>query len=394
MLQVDRHDAPSRQWSDSQASAESSHLKEDRPALLAALSANATLVAWLVFLGFGGSLLTLYYVQIRYFPDLEWKDSLAYLAAMSVLGGGIVNVYALLLFFPGVIWSEFLIFDRDLCTEFCSAVPEGGFANPEEPCFWQTWRRLGIPFTIFMIIVHAGMPWKASGLVIATISGLIALTGYSLLDFRTLRRHLSLEKDKARSLRVKYITAVNAAALSSFASLLFIEWLVKASATLQLLVACTATVVISNFLVAVQFRNKPGRAVIVGIIAALVLLCSGEYLDGGKQALSLRIMSGFGLGSESTVTLVVTDAGVEILDAYELPPSVFSHAGSAALSQGSTPVEPNASRERALRGARILSRLGSEYLIEVNGRRMTLPKNVVRSWYDDLPATKAAAMSR
>src|ERR1700688_167343 len=84
------------------------------PAVLSMLTGNATLMAWLVFLGLGGAFLTSYSAQIHYFPVLDWKESFSYLAAMMILGGGVAVVYSLLLFFPGVIWSEFLISDSEL----------------------------------------------------------------------------------------------------------------------------------------------------------------------------------------------------------------------------------------------------------------------------------------
>lgn len=78
------------------------------------VTANATLIAWLVFLGFGSAFLAFFYSHIHYFPELKWQESFSYLAAASIFGGGVVAVYSLLLFVPGWIWSEFLIFDAEL----------------------------------------------------------------------------------------------------------------------------------------------------------------------------------------------------------------------------------------------------------------------------------------
>src|SRR3954463_15106333 len=99
-------------------------------------TANATLIAWLLFLGFGSAFLAFYYSHIHYFPELEWQESFSYLAAASVLGGGLVAVYGLLLFIPGWIWSEFLIFDATLLEEkiLCYSVRRGGTVDP---CFWR-----------------------------------------------------------------------------------------------------------------------------------------------------------------------------------------------------------------------------------------------------------------
>src|SRR4029077_11920699 len=99
------------------------------------LATNATLVAWLVFLGFGSAFLALFYSRIHYFPEIKWEESFSYLAAVSVLGGGVVAIYGLLLFVPGWIWSEFLIFDTELERgTLCYFYDLSG--NRSEPCFW------------------------------------------------------------------------------------------------------------------------------------------------------------------------------------------------------------------------------------------------------------------
>jgi hypothetical protein len=87
----------------------------------------------------------------------------------------------------------------------------------------------------------------------------------------------------------------------------------------------------------------------------------------------------------------VAGEGVEVLDAYKLPPSVFRTIGTARAPNGSALPLPNVSREGALRGAKILSRLGSKYLIEVQGQRITLPKSMVRSWSAQIPPARPAA---
>src|SRR6185503_19252287 len=76
--------------------------------------ANGTLICWLLFLGFGSAFLASYYSHIHYFPELKWEEAFSYLAAVSVLGGGVMAVYGMLLFVPGWIWSEFIIFDAEL----------------------------------------------------------------------------------------------------------------------------------------------------------------------------------------------------------------------------------------------------------------------------------------
>jgi hypothetical protein len=100
--------------SEPKSNAKSTESKENPSGIL---TANATLVAWLIFLGFGSAVLASYYAHIHYLPELKWEESFAYLAAVTILGGGIVAIYVLLLYLPGWIWSEFLIFDSELQQE-------------------------------------------------------------------------------------------------------------------------------------------------------------------------------------------------------------------------------------------------------------------------------------
>ena len=109
---------------------------------------NGTLIAWLVFLTFGGGLLALYYARIDYLPDIEWSASIVYLAVASIIGGGVGGLFALSLFVPGFIWGTFLVFDRHLADTFCYR-----HIN-KEPCFRAIWRNIGRPFFVVVLISH------------------------------------------------------------------------------------------------------------------------------------------------------------------------------------------------------------------------------------------------
>jgi hypothetical protein len=327
------------------------------------LTSNASLLAWLLFLGFGGAFLALYYANIHYLPDLEWDQSFSYLAAMSILGGGITLIYGSLLFFPGVIWSEFLIFDTELQGSLCY------MGKGAEPCFLSIGKQVVLPFAILMGAVHVVAPWGLTAVALTAAGVLAILTWYSHREFskdlrRTAIRHTDAMKN---SLLLKYVATVDVAALLSVASLLLIYRIVDPNRTSALLLMiCTGVVVISNSLVAVQFRHKPGRAIVTGILAAFVLLTSGEVLSDGRAALSTRLMEKFGFGTGEGITLSVNDAGREVLVVNGLHPAPFRGGGT-------------------IREAHILSRLGTEYFIEAEGRRVAIPKNMVLSWSTESP---------
>lgn len=315
------------------------------------LSASGAGVSWLIFLSFGSLLLTLYYRQINYFPELSWEEALTYLAAVSVLGGGGTAIYALLLFIPGAIWSEFLIFDSKLRNILCY--------QGREPCFKHISLTLGLPFLTLMVLVHLA---AASGS--QTVTFVVSAVGAAsvLACFAWIFKEM-----RPATLRLKYVMSASLSAWVSLAALLILYSIASPSEHSPFMLSiCTAVVVASNFLVAVQFRQRPARAITTGLLAAFILLVCGEFVEGGRAALSTRVMEEFGLGGESRrnlLTLVVSQEGRDAFAAQcvKTPPSI-------------------AEGKWAIQNARILSRLGSEYYLQVGECRVALPKDQVTSW--------------
>jgi hypothetical protein len=335
---------------------------EKSSGVLGVLTSNATLMAWLVLLGFGGALLTFYYNQIHYFPELKWEESFTYLIAISLLGGFVAAIYSFLLYFPGVIWSELLIFDTELLKELCypTRVGEEKF---EEPCLLSLWRHVAAPFSFYMIALHFAMLENVILVGTTAISGLVVLTLFYHSEFSDILKEV---KERRASRLLKAVAAADVAALLSFVSLFVLYKIVDPEGySWPLLLLCTLVVVVSNVLVAIQFRNKPGRAALTGIVAALVLLFCGEVVSEGRAALSTRIMERFGLGKGS-VRMVVTATGIEVLQGQEVR---FKPSGQNGV----------------ICNAKLLSRLGSEYYVEVQGHRVTLAKDLVRSWSAEIP---------
>jgi hypothetical protein len=359
-----------------QGSEEEAQERSDAKRATSILGANEVLASWFVFLGFGGFFLILYYCRIGYFPELEWEKSLTFLAAISLLGGGITAIYGLALVVPGFIWSEFLIFDQFLRQRFCYEGPDG-----REPCFQSLLEKLVLPFAVFMAAVHAvallQRPWIV---VLTAVVGLGALCRHSYGLFKEEIKKIQeaaaeggrlkrfMEKNESTCL-YKYTATAGVAALAGLTSFLIIYTIVSVSPSFKsagLLFICTFSAVVSNLLVAVQFRHKPVRAILTGVVAALTLLIAGEILAGDREALSMRVMDQFGIGGrdqEHAITVVVSKAGREVL--------TRNHVEKMSPREGDT---------AAIENVRIFSRLGDEYLIEAEGRRIVLPKTMVLSW--------------
>jgi hypothetical protein len=339
-------------------------------------------------------LLVLYHFNIHYLPELEWRESLTYLVALSLLGGLVAILYSLLLFFPGLIWSEFLIHDSELEKKLCYQVPSGHF----EACYRKVGHHMAFPFFIFMAAMHvaalASESWVlplTAGILLLLISIYLAWRFLLQLEDRTgetlellpmikgalksLWRLVTNKKDlqptpgSSSSLLLKYVVLFNISALISLVSLLFLYAIVDPDEGSWMLVICTCVVVATNLLVAVQYRRRPGRAVVTAILATLVLLGCEESksLSGQQESLSSQLMAGFGIGADE-VMLIAKNEAIPILKGHKV---------QHETNHGVVTIE----------NARILSRLGREYFIEAAGRRVVIPRELVLSW--STPATPA-----
>jgi hypothetical protein len=316
------------------------------------LTGNASLLAWLMILGFGGALLVLYYSHIHYFPELEWKESLTYLIALSLLGGTVAVLYGLLLFVPGVIWSEFLKHDSEL---------EDKPAGQLELCFLQVALHVALPFLGFMGVMHfAALTRHFWTIATPAVVVLALISVYLSWRFQV---HIE-KKDKADKgfLLLKYVGLFNVSALISLASLLFLFDIVSSDKLLRAMFPiCTMVVVASNLLVAAQFHHRLSGAVVTAILATLILLGCGEMFGGPDGALSSRLMARFGIGVDE-VTLVAKEEAKGIFESHGVD------------------VEPVRSGTVTIREARILSRLGKEYFVEAGTRRVAIPQDLILSW--------------
>src|SRR5436305_2632721 len=149
-----------------------------------------------------------------------------------------------------------------------------------------------------MIAIHFAIFAGIGLLIVITITGLAGLIWYSRCEFkRVLETKSFITQAAPVSLLIKYTSTSGAAALVSIVSLFILYNIIDRSGdSWPLLVICTVGVVVSNLLVAVQFRDKPTRAVLTGIIAATTLLICGETLSENGQSQTARLPSSLGRG--------------------------------------------------------------------------------------------------
>lgn len=146
---------------------------------------DTSVVFWLILFVFGGGLLALYYAGIGYFPEVTWQDALTYMALMTIIGGSLLVAYSFLLFVPGAIWSEMLIFDKHFHQRKVLMMETPDW----EPCVWSVTKRIVFPFAIFMASSHFLLylldpEGRPAGLVAGgAAASLLAVSGLLARDF-------------------------------------------------------------------------------------------------------------------------------------------------------------------------------------------------------------------
>ncbi|HLW80195.1 MAG TPA: hypothetical protein VKU44_11420, partial [Terriglobia bacterium] len=353
---------------------------------------EATLLLWLFMFAFGGGGLARYYSRIGYFPEIDWHQALSYLAALGITGGWIILVFGVLLFVPGYIWCEFLIFDPAIQSLLCFV--KGG--RPE-PCVLTSGRYVTGPFLIIIILWHGILlmstrdvrpgsidgplgahPWLA-------IAGIMPLlVAASVHMWRGLHKHLErsgLSDIDQKSKLTKYVFSFNVSVLLGLFGLAVISWILRAEDDLWLMALCSLVVVASNLLVAMQFRVGITRAMFTTAIAATILLVAGEINPGQRLTLVDRVMEGYGFTRQKTSTLVLAEEACKFL-------------------QGLIKVEPLNEKFCAVSKVAILSRLGVDFFVDVQGQRISIPKDLVESWSvpsltsaPETPGTRSSAPS-
>jgi hypothetical protein len=145
---------------------------------------EANLAVWLILFVLGGGLLALYYADVGYFPEFIWGDALTYMALMTIIGGSLLVAYGFLLFVPGVIWSEYLISDRQLFQ-----VLKMG-ARDWEPCVFSVTKRILFPFALFMTSCHCllylldkNKGWSAGLVAAGAAASLVTVSSLLGRDF-------------------------------------------------------------------------------------------------------------------------------------------------------------------------------------------------------------------
>jgi len=337
------------------------------------LTANTTLTVWLSFLAIGGGILALYYARIGYLPEIEWKSVLIYLFIGTIVGGVMGLLLTLSLFIPGVLWSEFIIFEPTLEKHLSYHM------GRKEPCMRSIIKCLGLPFLLVLLISHMLLLF-GSALEYWASAGVLLLLTFWLMRLRferLLRGHRAKAKvtNKTKAGRVwnskriykllkprrKFMARqtfkcsfwFTLSVLLSQVSM-YVIYRLSGSVPLSrrfmaLTVLCTAGVWISNHVVAFWYHRNPRQAVVTSFVAAGLLLFTADNFS----SLSVRLLNRYGIGYNKRVNMLVSSHGFEIITSLGVP-----DCGTSQICN-----------------VEILSKVGDQYFLRVGDTAyVTLPK--------------------
>lgn len=323
---------------------------------------DTTVLVGLVFLGFGGGIISFYYSHIRYLPDIEWSQSIVHLATATLIGGGFALLLALSLFLPGCMWSAFLIRDERLKDSFWI------HKDSDEVCVRTLLLNIGFPFGVVVFVNHlvllaAEEGWEDYLLYVYGFTCTILLIPMGFWIRQNLEKLLekkSLGREKGRRL-FKYIAWFLVSIIVSQFSMLLI-YLFSGRPTGKAFwittFFCTLGVLISNHFVAIHYEKSRVQSVLVSLVIAGLLL----FIADRNSTLSVQVLAFFGLGEKSaSVDLLLNEEGG---DASE----------TLGLHERCTP-----KLKGRLCDVQVLSRLGNEYLLKAGDQIFTLPKSAVIS---------------
>lgn len=360
--------------------------------------ANASFAVWLIFLAIGGGITALYYSRIGYLPEIEWQSVLIYLFIGSVVGGTLGLLLTISIFIPGVLWSEFIIFDPSFKDHFAYD------DETDEPCIRSVIECLGVPYAGILLLSHVMLLLPSAFYYWLSAGGVLLLTFLLMrLRFERVMREDNedtelngRQPDKGQAGQIVRELMKPSRQFNSRQTFKFASWFTLSVLLSQismfviyrlsgsmgrswnfvyLTLLCTAGVCISNHVVALRHHLYPRQAVLAALVAACVLLVAADSFS----SLSVRLMNRYGIGFGTKFNLLLTDDGYKTLHSLGVkdcaaPPQVCN--------------------------VEILSKVGDHYFLRVSDEvYVTLPKTQVVSIRQmnnlrDLPKSEERVLNR
>lgn len=349
--------------------------------------ANTTLAVWLIFLAIGGGILALYYARIGYLPDMEWKAVIIYLFIGTLVGGAIGLLLTISLFVPGFIWSEFIIFDPSLNFSYMAPGNERAGKEPNrELCILTMIRYLGLPYIVAVLLSHVFLVvgkitfWIFAVVILAAVFWFMWSRFKDLLESPTAPEGgtcsggASIVDKQLFKYSFWFTLSVFLSQISTYVIYWFsgrpgelsllhngpggLSWHSWMNDQLPIFIILTLMCAIgqwgANQVIAVLYRSHPSQAIVTALLVAGLLLFTADRFS----SLSVRLLSSYGFGGESSITLVMNKDGAGIVNKLGLTPSTET---------------------MTLEKVEILSKVGDYYLFSIDNKTFTLPKSDVLS---------------
>jgi hypothetical protein len=342
------------------------------------VKSHLVILAWNAFLLFGGLIFLLYFVSVRYLPDLNLKDSAFLLAVAAVTGFFFVGVMSTGLIFPGVIWSS-LVESRS----FRALWPGDQTKRMRRAALF-----LGAPLMTLGAVFSLSLHVREKDWYLFTLGSIPAIFLFGLLlaaplfyvrRRKLIRRawRLGVAESSRKSLLISLRQSFNYWLLYFLSCLFFfvpfvILYLVARRVAFEnlwqrvvMLALLLAFVVLFNVLAAVvpKGRNQIFWRALLGIVALFLLL----IVCAAFSSISATVMRLYGLGNIPDVSIIVNKDGC----------TTFRQIGLTPVCEINDTCRFD--------GLDIVSRLGNSYYLvgtDPQGHKtwFTVPSTFVISW--------------
>jgi hypothetical protein len=176
------------------------------------------------------------------------------------------------------------------------------------------------------------------------------------IELLGLHEYRGLDRRRVSKYRFWFFLSILVSQAAIF-SMYHLAWTPTITNQLFLILICTSVVLVSNHVVAAQYREHRLQAYLASLIAAIIALVATDHFT----PLSQKLMGLYGFGRCNDVDITLSEEGVKTAKRLQLIDS--------------------SSDDNRICGVEILSQVGSHYLLRLQGgRSLDVPKSSVESW--------------
>ncbi|MFQ5674301.1 MAG: hypothetical protein ACE5G1_00265 [bacterium] len=353
---------------------------------------NPVIMAWQIILVVGGLVLTVHFLYIGFWPDLDFESSLVLLAVVALTGLVILLFFSFYLIFPAFTWSIFLL-NSETGKKIISHLKKQEAKNSHKSSIINPLRVLlyfGIPTlsAYFAFVLTVSLEWSFQFTNLMTTAMiwffLIPLLLGSVICYFAMYRKPASEPTNRISLMqaLIYLGTILIGCVILLTSLLFLQILMESPlSTLPandwtLIWAILLALSINLGALRLSLEQSSDRKSLAVYVKMLLLGVIFFFIVTSMTSTWLLIPEGivrlYGLGNLETADLILSSEGCTLVK--EL---------------GENMTSKNESNLCRLQRVSILNRLGGIYYLESSeGVRYTIPSKMVMSYTLSVPVHK------